>query len=241
MSSAILIATFFSIGFFIESIIGIGGALIAYSLLSFFVDIKEMVIAGLYVGTCSSAYIIYTDHKSFNKELFIKSFPFCIIGTILGAFIFSQFNAHFLSLILGLLLIFLSIKILFFDKITLPNFLKNKLLFIGGISHGTFGIGGPFIVSALYKDFKNKSQLRTTLAVFFVSFNIERIVQLMIQGQITIDFMRQIWWVMIPVGCAIYFGFKAHLKANETLIKNAIAVLTLFGGMKFLTHFLRFL
>ena len=114
---------------------------------------------------------------------------------------------------------------------------KNKLLFIGGISHGAFGVGGPFIVNALYKDFKNKSQLRTTLAAFFVAFNLERVIQLSFQGQINLDFMKQIWWVMLPVGIGIYLGYKTHKKANEDLLKKAIGVITLFGGVRFLMQF----
>lgn len=237
MSTAILIALFFSIGFFVESIVGLGGTLIAYALLSFFIDIKEMIIAALYIATCSSIYIIYTDAKSFSKTIFLKSLPMCIIGTICGALIFSKFDSRTLSLILGLLLIFLATQTFFFNKITLPKIFKNKLLFIGGASHGAFGIGGPFIVNALYKDFNNKSQLRTTLAIFFVAFNLERILQLSLQGQINFDFIKEIWWVMLPVGFAIYLGYKAHLIANEQLLKKAIAILTFFGGIKFLTQF----
>lgn len=237
MLIAILIATFFSFGFFIESIVGFGGSLIAYSLLGFFIDIKQMVIAGLYIGTCSSAYIAYTDFKSFNKEILIKTIPYCLTGTIIGAFIFSTYDSRILSFIFGLLLIFLAAKIIFFDKIILPKFFKNKLLLIGGISQGAFGIGGPFVINALQKDFKNKSELRTTMAMFFVCFNIPRIIQLFIQGQIKPDFMSNIWWVIIPIFIAIQFGYKAHLKINDQLLKRMIAFLTLLGGMKFLVQF----
>lgn len=238
MSIAILIATFFSLGFFIESIVGFGGAIIAYSLLSFFIDIKQMIIAGLYIGTCSSAYIVYTDFKSFNQQVFLKSFPICIIGTVTGVYIFSASNSNILALILGLLLMTLSFKIMFFDKKNLPLFLKNKLLIIGGISQGAFGIGGPFFVNALRQDFQNKSELRTTIATFFVCFNIIRITQLSLQGHIKWDFFLDIWWAMIPIALAINLGFKAHLKTNESLFKKMIALVTLFGGLKFLIQFL---
>lgn len=239
MSIAILIATFFSIGFFVESTVGFGGGLISYSLLGFFVDIKQMVIAGLYIGTCSSAYIVYTDFKSFNKKLFLQSVPFCLIGTVTGVYIFSKTDSNQLALILGLLLIFLSVKMVFFDKIILPKIFKNKLLIIGGMSQGIFGIGGPFIISALQKDFKNKSQLRTTMGMFFLSFNLVRITQLTAQGQINFDFFTHIWWAMIPVGIAVYLGFKTHAKIKEQTAKRIIAVITLLGGIKFLIQFFK--
>ena len=238
MSVAILIATFFSLGFFVESIIGTGGGLIAYSFLGFIIDIKEMILAGLYIGTCSSSYIAYTDHKSFNKKLFISIIPLCLLGTMIGVFIFSKFSVSMLAGLLGLLLLLISIKTMYFDHLILPKIFKSKLLFIGGISHGAFGIGGPFVINALRKDFKNKSELRTTMAVYFAAFNFIRIIQLSIQGQIHLDFLSKIWWTVIPVFIAVKLGHKVHLKISEEFLKKMIAILTFLAGLKFLVQFL---
>lgn len=234
MSVAILIATSFSLGFFVESIIGTGGGLIAYAILGFFMNIKEMVLSGLYIGTCSSAYITYTDHKAFNRKLFLSIFPICLAGTIIGVMIFSKVDPRILSLILGLLLILIGLRSMFFANLVLPKIFKNKLLFIGGISHGAFGIGGPFVISALQNEFKNKSELRTTMAVYFATFNVVRIIQLVIQGQINANFLKQIWWVIIPVFIAIKLGHKIHLKISEEFLRKAILIITFAAGIKFL-------
>lgn len=237
MFIAILIATTFSLGFFIESIVGFGGSLIAYAILGFFMDLKEMVLAALYIGTLSSLYIAYTGYKSFNIKIF-KSTPIPVLtGTIFGVFIFSKLSVSALAVTLGALLIILSIKNFFFDKYDFSSkFLRNKLLFIGGISHGTFGIGGPFIANALRKDFKNKSEMRTTLAVFFVVLNFVRIPQLLLQGQLKLDFFYQIWWTIIPIIFAIYLGYHVHLKISENLFKKMIGFMTFLAGIKFLTQ-----
>lgn len=234
MFIAILIATTFSLGFFVESIVGFGGSLLAYAVLGYFMDLKEMVLAALYIGTCSSSYIAYTGIKSFNGKFFKSALIPVFIGTILGTFAFSKLSADHLALILGILLIILSIKTIFFDKFILPKIFKNKLLVIGGISHGTFGIGGPFIANALSKDFKDKSELRTNMAIFFVIFNFVRIIQLSIQEQIKLDFFAQIWWTVIPVFIGIYLGYHVHLKISEKLFKKMIGLMTFLAGIKFL-------
>ncbi len=234
MSVAILIAISFSLGFFVESIIGTGGGLIGYAILGFFMDIKEMIVAALYIGTCSSSYIAYTDHKSFNKKILLSAAPICLIGTILGVLIFSKIDARILSLILGILLILIAIKSTFFNHVILPKFFKNKLLLIGGISHGAFGIGGPFVINALQRDFKNKSELRTTMAVYFLTFNLVRIIQLSLQGKIHLEFIAQIWWVIIPIFIAIKLGHKVHLKISEEFLRKSILVITFIAGINFL-------
>lgn len=235
MSAALLIAISFSIGFFFESIIGFGGGLIAYSILAFFIDLKEMILAGLYIGTCSSAYIFFTDHRSFDKKIFKSLIPLCVLGTILGTFLFVEFSAGVLSFFFGIILIFLAIKIMFFERFSFPKIFKKKLIFIGGVSQGAFGIGGPFWVNALKNDFKNKSALRSTMAAVFVAFNFIRIPQLALQGQIKLDFFAAIWWVIIPVFIAIKLGHLVHLRISEDLFKKGIALMTIFGGLKFLS------
>jgi uncharacterized membrane protein YfcA len=235
MFTASLIAICFSLGFFVESIIGFGGALVAYSILAFFIDFKTMILAGLYVGTISSAKIIYTDYKSFDKKTFLATLPLCLLGTIFGVFIFSKLPVESLSLIFGILLILLSIKIIIFDKYVFPKFFKSKLIFIGGIAQGAFGTGGPFFANALQKDFKNKSNLRTTLAALFVAFNVVRIAQLGFHGDLKAEFFLEIWWVIIPIFFAIRLGHKMHLKISEDNFKKGIAIMTIFAGIKFLS------
>jgi hypothetical protein len=234
MTIPLLIAIAFSLGFYIESIIGFGGGLIAYSILGLFMDIKSMVLVGLYIGTCASAYIVITDHKSFSKKVFLSTLPVCFLGTIIGVLIFTKIDSKTMLIALGGLLIILSTKIMFFDNLKFPKLFKNSLLAIGGISHGLFGIGGPFVVNAVKDDFKSKSELRTTMAVFFVSLNIVRFIQLFAQKTISIGFFSQIWWTIIPVFVAIFLGFKAHLRISELFFKRMIGAMTFFAGIVFL-------
>lgn len=235
MSAAILIAISFSLGFFVESIIGFGGGLIAYSILGFFLDFKEMILSGFYIGTISSAYIFCTDHKSFDKKVFKSAIPLAIIGTILGVFLFAKLSPQILSLVFGILLTVLAIKIMFFDSFVFPKIFKQKLLFIGGIAQGAFGVAGPFWANALQSDFKNKSTFRSTMAALFVTFNLLRFTQLLLQHQLKLDFFINISWTIIPVFIAIKLGHMVHLKISENLFKKGIAIMTIFAGLKFLS------
>jgi uncharacterized membrane protein YfcA len=232
----IIIAISYSLGFFVESIIGFGGGLIAYAILGFFIDVKQIILVGLYIGTLSSSYIALSDLKSFDSKNFFSKLPLCILGTIIGTFIFGYVNSSVLAASLGILLIFLSFKIVFFDKIKLPKIFQSKLLLIGGISHGMFGMGGPFIANALRDNFKNKSHLRTTMAVFFVFFNIIRFIQLELANQLDWHLIGKIWWTVIPVFVAIKLGHLLHLKISEEFFKKLIALITICAGIKFLIN-----
>lgn len=232
-----LIAASFAIGFFFESIFGFGGGLIAYSILSFFIDLKTAIIAGLYIGTLSSIHIILSDYRSFNKKIFLKSLPIAVIGSLLGTIIFNKFPVKILELIFGILLILLSLKNTLFDNYKFPKIFKNKLLVIGAISQGAFGVGGPFVVNALKDDFKNKSELRTTMAFYFVFCNFIRLSQFLFSKNFKDNFPTEIIWTVIPVFFAIWLGHKVHLKINESVFRKGIGIITFFAGVKFLSKF----
>jgi len=231
--TAFLIALFFAIGFFFESIFGFGGGLIAYFFLSFFVDIKIMVIAGLYIGTLSSLYIAYGSRKFFDKKLFLKIMPITIIFSIVGALVFSIGNSKFLSILLAITLFLLALKLSFFDKYRFPKILQLKLLILGTFIQGAFGVGGPFVVNALYDKFSSKSALRATMAVFFVFCNILRFIQILITNPSSLNFIPTISWTIIPVLIAIYFGHLIHLKIKEQYFKRGIAIITFLASINF--------
>lgn len=235
MNTAILISICFSIGFFFESIFGFGGGLIAYSILGFFIDFKIAILAGLYIGTVCSIFIALTSLNNFDKKIFIKLIPISIIGNVIGILIFVKFPSEILGFIFGLLLILLAIKTIFFDKYNFPKIFKKKLILIGGISQGTFGVGGPFIANAIKNDFKNKSAFRSTLACYFLFGNFIRIFSLILSKNLDYKFLSSNWWMIIPVLLAVILGYKVHLKINDIYFKNGIAIITVIAALKFIS------
>lgn len=234
MLTSIFTIAAFSLGYFIESIVGFGGTVIAGAILGFFIDIKQLILIALYFGTVCSFYILVSTYKKLNLKVFLKHFPICLAGNLIGVTIFIEFNSQFLLKLFGILLIILALQMTFLGNIQYPKYLKNSLLLIGGVVQGIFGMGGPFMVSALKSEFANKSQLRTTMACFFLTFNIIRIIHLAILEQLKFDFGGIFWWAFIPIIIAIYFGHKVHLAISETAFRKSLSLLILASGIAFL-------
>lgn len=230
----VLIGLFFCIGFFIESIIGFGGTLIAFAVLAFFVDIKELILMAIYVATCASIFVVASDYKSFSKSIFLRAFPFCLMGNIIGATFFIHNSSGVIINFFGWFLLFLAAKIMFFDNIKPPRGFSDSVVAIGGISQGVFGIGGPFFAVALKNKFENKSQMRTTLAMMFISFNIIRATQFAIQGTIDFSTFINLWWIAAPLAISIHLGHVVHKKLSESTFKKTVAILATFSGLEFL-------
>ena len=232
--SPLLIGLIFCSGFFVESIIGFGGSLVAFSVLGFFVDIKELILMAIYTATTASIFVVASDYKGFAQNIFFKSFPYCLIGTFIGAVFFTHNSSGVIIFSFGLFLLFLAAKTIFFDDIKLPKHFSQLVLTIGGISQGLFGIGGPFFASALKDKFKNKSEMRATLAIFFIVFNLIRICQFSLQGTLTPDIFFKLWWIAAPLAISIHLGHRVHKKISESNFKKIVALLATFSGIEFL-------
>ncbi len=230
----LLTGLIFCLGFFVESIIGFGGTLVAFSILGFFFDIKELILIALYIATSASIFVIASDYKSFNGKIFLKALPFCFIGTILGVSSFLWISSEDLLIVFAIFLILLAFKVIFFDDIKFPKIFTKIILLIGGFSQGIFGIGGPFFSIALRSKFHNKSEARATMAMFFITFNLVRVIQMSLQNKFSTEHFLEFWWVVIPLIFAIHLGHIIHGKISEKAFKNMIAGMALLAGIEFL-------
>jgi uncharacterized membrane protein YfcA len=232
--TTLLIGLVFCLGFFVESIIGFGGSLVAFSILGFFLNIKEMIVIAIYIATSASIFVIASDYKSFNGKIFLESFPACFIGTILGIISFTLISSERLLIAFATFLIILALKVMFFDNIKFPKIFTKFLLLIGGFSQGIFGIGGPFFSIALRSRFHNKSEARSTLAIFFIAFNIVRVIWLCYRGKFVFQPFLEYWWTVIPLIIAIHLGHIIHGKISEKTFKNMVAGMAFLAGIEFL-------
>jgi len=232
MELVLIIALVFFIAFLIESIFGFGGLIISFTILSFLMETKDMIFLGLYVGIIASTFVIITDYKSFSKKIFFVMFPIALVGTILGVLLFSSLPNIILLKIFAIFLLVFALKSLFFEKVAIENILfQRTFLFFGGLLQGLFGTGGPFTIMAIKNKFSHKSELRTTMAVFFLVFNIVRAIQLTIQNAFDYSSILSYWWLVFVLLVSVGIGYKIHLKFNEHYFKIGINVLILFASV----------
>jgi len=219
-------------GFFIESIFGFAGTVISLAILGFFIDIKLLVSLILFVATIASICVLITDRKSFSKPQYLQMIKRAIPGAILGSFLFTYLSSEILLKILSILLLGLAIQSFYEPKF--KQSLTNLMLFISGIIHGIFGLGGVTAIGIMKNKFQNKSQVRATFAAFFISLNLIRFIQYSLQNTIQIKDIISFWWIPAPLLITIWFGHKVHLKISETFFKKGISVLLLITGIFFL-------
>ncbi len=222
MELAYIIGLIFFIAFFIESIFGFGGLVLSFAMLGFFIDIKQAVYLWLYVAVIGSIFIIVSDYKKFSTKRFIEMFSVALIWVLVGTFFFDYLSSDILLKIFATFLFIFSLKNLFFNSDIKNKILKRIVLFFGGILQGVFWTGWPFTVMAMKDSFKNKSELRTTMALFFIVFNIIRAIQLYLQGSFQYQIIIDYSWLAIILLLAVTLGHKVHIKISDKVFNLGI-------------------
>ena len=230
----IFIGLIICFGFGIESIFGFAGTIISLAILSFFFDIKEMIMLEIFAGSIASIFIFLSDRKSFNAKVYGKILLFGIPGIILGTFFLKNFSSEIIIYIFAGFLLAFSGWTIWSPKFHIPQILKPFVNFIGGTFGGILGTPGPFFIVAMKEVFGGKSKMRTTLAALFLTLNILRTPLYIKDGILDFDKIIPFWWMIFPLSISIWLGHKIHVKISERAFQIGVSVLLGIVGILFL-------
>lgn len=219
---SLLFAAVVATAYFIEGIIGFGGTIIAIPLASGIAGIKLTVPVLTLVVFFASLVIALRDFKHIDKREFSKITLLMVIGLPIGMYLFKSLPERPLKLFLSIFMIVIAIKGLVKagkDKNTRViektstkgrNWISNLSIFIGGIVHGAFTCGGPFVVVYATNNIKDKSAFRATLCALWAVLNGIMLIINFIAGDITREVITLSLWTMPLVILAIIISNIVH-------------------------------
>jgi uncharacterized membrane protein YfcA len=230
----ILVAIVVVATYCLESIFGFGGGLMAQAILGFHIPVKELIYFGMYAGLCSAIFVFATGYKDFSFKRWLEMAYAAYPGVIVGVIIFSVFSSLWLLKFFAIMLIVVALMSMLLKNFKLNGVASQVGVFMGGLIQGLYSTGGPFILLGFRDRFKNKSELRTTMAAFFITANLLRAFQLLLQGNFEADLYFKYWWAALPIALGVWLGYKIHIKVSEKLFKQGISVLILIAGVIYL-------
>lgn len=221
---------------YLEGITGFGCTVLALPFCTLLVGIKTAVPTLLILAWILALYVIIIDFKKIVWKQYLRIMLLVILGLPIGIFLFSRMPEHILKIILGVFMILVAargIYISFVDKPVakkIPKVFLNLCLFLGGIVHGAFGSGGPFIIIYATENLPDKSNFRATLCTLWFTLNSIIIVRDLIAGVITPQ-VGNVLLVAIPfLVVGMVLGNITHGKINAKLFTKMIYVVLLVSG-----------
>ncbi|MBI1326943.1 MAG: TSUP family transporter [Alphaproteobacteria bacterium] len=223
------------IAYFLESIFGFGGTVIFLGAGGFFFDFKFLIVISIYMALVASLTIIIQSWRHIAWKhigiLMLLTLPGLIVGTLM----MGQLGSGTLLKVFAVFLILYGVQGIFFPQLVLHHFIGKAFVMMGGFIHGVFTTGGPFVLMGYRENFAGKTELRASMAVFFVLANIWRIAQEGIfQGGEAVKTIIEYWWTAIPIIAAVIAGYFIHLGLPETLFRRAMTIGLMSVGVVFL-------
>jgi uncharacterized membrane protein YfcA len=240
---------------FIEGITGFGCTVLALPFCISLIGIKVAVPVLIVIGGLLALYIIIIDFKNIVWKEYIKIVSFVILGLPIGMWLFNILPDAILKKLLGVFMIVVAVRGLYLafksksavecreeaghDAVSvglvaitsLKKYLLNFILFFGGIIHGAFGSGGPFIVIYATKALPDKSNFRATLCMLWVTLNSIMIFKNIKSGVMTTPVCELILWMLPFLAAGMILGNYTHKKINGNSFLKVVYVVLLLSGV----------
>lgn len=166
----------------LEAITGFGCTVLALPFVALLLGIKVAVPVLCVLAWLLAIYIVVRSRRMIKWKEFLFIIIYVGLGLPIGIILFDKLPAKTLSIVLACFMV--SVGGLGFIKTiknkakstgnlraVSKNFIMKTFLFCGGIIHGAFSSGGPFVVIYAAKALPDKSLFRVTLCLLWSTLN----------------------------------------------------------------------
>ena len=225
----LIIGTF--LGFFIQTIIGFAGSLVALPILLLAMNLPEAIGYISIFYFISTPVFVYREWGNMDKTILKKLAISSLIGVIVGIVILSYGQPLILKKALGIFIIlFVLNSIRVQNQIKLAPKMEYTFGFLGGFFSGVFSTGGPLYVMIIKNVTPDVKTFRATMFGILGLVTMVRLPVLAIGGILSMDQLYNSLFVLPFFILALVLGKKVYLKINELLLKKMILGLLFISG-----------
>lgn len=233
----------------LEGITGFGCTVIALPFMTLVLGLKTSVQLLCLQALIMAIFIVARSWRSIKLKEFLYIVLFVGLGMPIGMLMFSKMSPVVLSVILGMFMIGVGIhgtNATWKSKACIENmqpsgkksWFMSFILFLGGIIHGAFGTGGPFVVIYASRVLIDKSLFRVTLSLLWLVLNSIRLVGYAQGGMFSDnEIMKAFYWNMPFLLVGVFLGDWLHRKSNALYFRLCLyIVLSIAGSVMFLSN-----
>lgn len=228
----LIIALGIFLGFFIQTIAGFAGALVALPILLICITLPDAIAYISIFYFLSSIYFVIKEWNNMDKKLIAKLGISSIVGVAVGIWILSYATPIFLKKSLGIfILIYVTYNFFTNKKFRTSSFLEYIFGFLGGFFSGIFSTGGPLYVIIVKDAVIDIKTFRATMFGILGLVSIVRIPLISIGGILNWNHLFYALIISPLFILAIVLGKKAHSRINDKLLKKVILILLFISGI----------
>lgn len=230
-------AAFFAVLFLgaaVQSATGFGMAIVAMSILPFFVPVKTAVVGMLPAAIVMFVVIIVRRQNHINGRLFLSVMPGIFIGRALGTWILTVLPDRQMRYILGGLMLILSLY--FFrmrGRLKLPAspWVAGAAGFASGLGSGLSNIGGPPLVVYLFGACEEKREYQGTITAAFLVSGLYALGLHLYFGNINREVLELSLFGIAGTLAGTLIGLMIFHRTSKAVIAWFLILLTAYSGV----------
>lgn len=221
----------------VQAMAGFGSALVALPFLALVVGLKVGVpslgVLALVVSSC----VAVRNRRHVDWRVWATITVFVGVTMPIGMLLFGRLPERALRVLFGVFIIGVSVHRLLSRNRPEPtggaaSAGTRALLLAGGIIHGAFASGGPFIVLFAARALPDKQRFRATLAVFWTVASCLLVVGWALSGAFRTPMVAQGFLVGAPfMLLGMWVGDRLHHRVDQERFKLVIYAVLLIGGV----------
>jgi uncharacterized membrane protein YfcA len=227
----ILLGTAIFCGFFVQTVVGFAGSLIALPILLIGLKLPDAIAYISIFYLFSSIFLVYKEWSNIDRNVILRLGWASAVGVILGIVVLTYSKPIILKKALGVFIL-LYVAYVLFGKKDLKLGKKRTAFFgvMGGFFAGIFSTGGPLYVIAVKNTVEEAKIFRATMIGVLAVVTAVRIPSLAIGGVLNANHIKISLFILPVFFLAQFLGGRLFLKINEQLFKKVLLVLLCLSG-----------
>ncbi|MDT0689609.1 sulfite exporter TauE/SafE family protein [Salegentibacter sp. F188] len=228
----ILLGTAIFCGFFVQTVVGFAGSLIALPILLIGLRLPDAIAYISIFYLFSSISLVYKEWKYIDKNVIKKLSITSIIGIIIGITVLTFSQPILLKKALGVFIL-LYVAYVGVGKIDIKLGSKGTVLFgvLGGFFAGVFSTGGPLYVIAVKNTVEDVKIFRATMIGVLALVTTVRLPTLAVGGLLNGGHLKMSLIIFPVFILAQFLGGYFFRKIDELFFKKVLLGLLCFSGI----------
>jgi uncharacterized membrane protein YfcA len=213
------------------------GAAAAFPLMGLVVPMKVLIPAWTLLGICAGFTLVGRDFRNIEWKETLKILPTCVLGVLLGIYLFSIIDGVWLQRGLGVLVILYGGRSLWatFRPIAKPRgpawLLAALMGFGGGVVGATFGTLASLFF-AIYFDATRlaKEAFRATMSAVLVVMTVGRGIGYWTVDQYDSEVLSTFAFALPMMLLGIFIGDRIHTSLSDVAFRRTICAILIVSG-----------
>ena len=227
----ILLGTAIFCGFFVQTVVGFAGSLIALPILLIGLKLPDAIAYISIFYLFSSGFLVYKEWKNIDLNVIMRLGWASAIGVVIGIVVLTFSKPVILKKALGVFILLYVVYVMF-GKTELKMGRKGNTVFgvLGGFFAGVFSTGGPLYVIAVKNTVEEVRIFRATMIGVLALVTAIRIPSLAIGGVLHTGHIKTSLFILPIFFLAQFLGGHLFLKIDEQLFKKVLLGLLCLSG-----------